>query len=563
MPLRSKPNLTMVMISMVLSFVRWRYVSRRAAVLLPVIFLAFIAIPGASGHAVLEETRPAQNQVLPEQPEYLEIIFNEPVSPVDRQFRLFDSAETLTTLEPEAIGNSIQVPLTAELAEGSYVLAWRVISADGHPIGGALAFAIGKESPGEIVVSYAETDPWVERMLGLAQAIAYASLLSVVGLIFFWLFIERIPTVRNRLPVGLALIAIAALAVSIPLMVARQQARSPGYIADIGDWAREARTDNWVTLGLATVGLAILLVAARRTDSTVRRLALAIGAVAALGSISVIGHTRIVHPEWLIVISNVTHTVAGAIWLGGLAGLALAFRAARHRADSGSADLAAVVVRFSRVAAGALAGVLITGTLSAGLILRAFSPLWSTDYGRLLMIKVALVLMVIGIAAWNHFRLVPAVTREPEDQAAFSILRKLVLSELALLILVAAVTGFLVNLSPREAASSLTDEEIHLMHEPLEIELVMGDTIVTGEMMHIVDRTYSVQLAITDSRWRNCDSRGRPTDDDNARKSRYWTNSDRVESVRQRGNLYRVGGFPVPWDLDSCNEHPHFNIRVS
>ncbi len=143
MSLHSKSNRTMLMISMALSTVRWWHVSRRAAIFLPIIFLAFVSVPGASGHAGLEETRPDQEQVLPEQPEYLEIIFNEPVSPVDRQFRLFDSAETLITLEPEAVGNSIQVPLTDELAEGSYVLAWRVISSDGHPIGGALAFAIG------------------------------------------------------------------------------------------------------------------------------------------------------------------------------------------------------------------------------------------------------------------------------------------------------------------------------------------------------------------------------------------------------------------------------------
>ncbi len=243
----------------------------------------------------------------------------------------------------------------------------------------------------------------------------------------------------------------------------------------------------------------MLLLAARWTDSTARRGALAVGALAALGSISVIGHTRIIHPSWLIITSNVTHTVAGAVWLGGLAGLILALRSRATTPESDPTTKANLVARFSGVAAAAVAGVLVSGVLSAGLILRSFDPLFSTDYGRLLIIKVALVLIVIGIAAWNRFRLVPTVTRQPDSHSAWGLLRKLVLSELALLILVVGVTGFLVNLSPREAASSLTDEEIHLMHEPIEINLVMGDTIVTGEMMHIVDRTYSVQLAITDS----------------------------------------------------------------
>ena len=478
---------------------RWRLVFRRVATLFPLVLLAFAFVQDAAGHAVLEETRPAQNQILPEQPDYLEIIFNEPVSPVERQFRLFDSSESVTTLEPDAVGNSARVPLTDELADGSYVLAWRVISADGHPIGGALAFAIGAESTGEIVVSYAETDPLGRANVGDCPAIAYASLLAVVGLVFFHLFIARIPTIQSHLPTVLALIAVAALAISIPLMVARQQARAPGYVADIGDWANEARTVNWVTLGFATMGLAILLIAARRTDSTTRRVALANGAVLALGSISVIGHTRIVHPEWLIVASNVTHTIAGAVWLGGLVGLVTAFRTARNENDSDSVELAGAVARFSSVAAIALIGVLVSGTLSAGLILRSFSPLWSTNYGRLLIIKVTLVLIVIGIATWNRFRLVSTITRQPDEYSAWGLFRKLVFSELVLLILVVGVTGFLVNLSPREAASSQTDEEIHLMHEPIRINLVMGGTIVTGELMHIVDRTYSVQLWITDS----------------------------------------------------------------
>lgn len=115
--------------------------------------VGFLRVPEVDAHAELVETIPAANEILPTPPDHLEIVFNEPVTPVERQFRLFDSSQTLTTLAPHPVGSSLHVSLPDGLKRGSYVLAWRVISADGHPISGVLPFAIGERSATEIEVA--------------------------------------------------------------------------------------------------------------------------------------------------------------------------------------------------------------------------------------------------------------------------------------------------------------------------------------------------------------------------------------------------------------------------
>ena len=132
-------------------------------------------------------------------------------------------------------------------------------------------------------------------------------------------------------------------------------------------------------------------------------------ALGAVGAVTVLLHTvaghadassplRLVHlvEQWL-------HMLAVGVWIGGLVWLLLALRPKEGR------DRDRTVRDFSRMAGYALGVVLLTGLLRATTEIGSLHDLFSTSYGHALLIKVALVLAIIALAALNRYRHVPAL----------------------------------------------------------------------------------------------------------------------------------------------------------
>ena len=70
--------------------------------------------------------------------------FTESVNLVDDGIRLVDHVgATVPTPEPTVDAQTVNWPMPADLPEGAYVVTWRVVSADGHPISGAFSFGVG------------------------------------------------------------------------------------------------------------------------------------------------------------------------------------------------------------------------------------------------------------------------------------------------------------------------------------------------------------------------------------------------------------------------------------
>ncbi len=140
----------------------------------------------------------------------------------------------------------------------------------------------------------------------------------------------------------------------------------------------------------------------------------------------------------LSVAADVLHLAAGAVWLGGLVGLALTLP--RLAAGPG----AALVSRFSTLAAGILAALVASGSFMAWRIVGSWDGLVSTDYGRLLLVKIGVALVAVAIAAVNRFVLLP------RGGGSLRTLSRTVTAEAAVLVVVLLVTGFLVNKSPED-----------------------------------------------------------------------------------------------------------------
>ena len=102
---------------------------------------------------------------------------------------------------------------------------------------------------------------------------------------------------------------------------------------------------------------------------------------------------------------DVVHLAAGAMWLGGIAGLVVSFRSGTEPVCS-----LAQVVRFSTIAVVTVLVVVGAGLGMAWIVLPSLDDLVTTGYGLALLTKVALVIPVIGLGAYNRRRLVPPMS---------------------------------------------------------------------------------------------------------------------------------------------------------
>jgi copper transport protein len=339
------------------------------------------------------------------------------------------------------------------------VISWRVVSADGHPVAGALTFSVGR--PSAVVkkppTSQQSSDGAVRGVLSAVEGVGYLGLFLAAGLVVFavWLLpsVSRLGALRRRLrrvALGAALVAAAAGLLSLPLSGAYQQGLGLDGLAEGAGWAAIGGREL-VALVLLAAGLAVAVGSLGTTPVTGRTRAVATaGAALAIVSPAVVGHSRAFSPQWLVVATDVLHVAAGAVWLGGLAGLALSLPALAGRSRAAAQTLA----RFSSLAAGNLLVLVASGSFLAWRIVGSWADLFGTTYGRLLIAKVMVAALAVGIAGWNRFALLPRVDRA-EDNAdrrkAADAIRSTIAVEAAVLVAVLLVTGFLVNQAPRQA----------------------------------------------------------------------------------------------------------------
>lgn len=192
------------------------------------------------------------------------------------------------------------------------------------------------------------------------------------------------------------------------------------------------------------VGLTVLLVGVSRLWTPWAAVACLVGALAALGSFLLTGHTATTEPRWLVVSANYLHTMTGAAWFGGLTLLGVAL--ARRRAEQDANGGVRMVARFSTLALVSVTALLVAGTALSWAEVRSLAALTATGYGRTLLTKVTLVLLIVAVGAYNNLRLVPAIQRGAGN--AWTLLTRTVRIEVVGIIAVLGVTALLVNLVP-------------------------------------------------------------------------------------------------------------------
>ena len=154
------------------------------------------------------------------------------------------------------------------------------------------------------------------------------------------------------------------------------------------------------------------------------------------------GHTVTKGFRVLHALANSVHVIAGSVWVGGVVAMAVVLWS-RHRAGAPS-DALGLVVRFSAGASVALGAVVVAGVVMAIAILDSVGELTSTQWGQTFLLKTAAAAIAMAAGAYNHFRLLPALERDPDDEVLHRTVRSTVTAEAIMLGFVVVVTAWLV-----------------------------------------------------------------------------------------------------------------------
>jgi copper transport protein len=449
--------------------------------------LALLFSPArADAHAELLSTEPAAGEHLATAPDQVVLHFSEAVNLGDDLVRVLDSkGDEVDADDPVHLNgerSSVALPLPP-LEDGGYVVSWRVVSSDGHPVGGAFTFRVGDASaaaPGEdqaliddVLGGSGQGDTALGVAYGIARFAAFAGIIVLVGAIAFvaWLWpAGRDDRRARRIGAVTWWTALVATVACIPLYAAYVVGGTLGDALDLslsGDELGHQNGRAWLARALLLVVLAVVA-RSKRADRWVLS---GLGA-ALLVTISLTGHAVSGDLVPLAFVTDLAHLGAVSVWLGGLAVL-IGSVLWRESADRSDEQVATIVGRFSQVAFGAVMVIVVSGAIQGWRQVGSYDALFDTAYGRLLVFKVVLVAGMLVAASfsrtWIRNRAVagaramalspgPGAVAASADRgpASLAVLRRSVAAEVALAVGVLAVTAMLVNAVPGAATGGGT-----------------------------------------------------------------------------------------------------------
>ncbi|MFF4399982.1 copper resistance CopC/CopD family protein [Streptomyces sp. NPDC001480] len=374
------------------------------------VLLLFGGAGPASAHAALRGTDPADGTVLKSAPRSVTLTFTESVALLDDSLRMYDpSNHRVSTGEAQhAPGRSdtVRVTLPAKLGTGTFTVAWRVVSADSHPVSGAFTFSVGKPSPTTARVDPGQTeDPATGSLYNIGRYAAYMAAALLIGTLTF-AAVCRPPDftpLRGAVRTGWWTLA-AATVFLLVLRAPYEEGTPPATAFDMSALTRTATGRPGLLLltrlALLLVAGALLLLLRRRATPPGRPV-LAAGAVLAVGlavTWAAAEHASAGIQVPVAITSSVLHLLAMAVWLGGLTALLTLLS---RTAGSGAVP-AATVTRFSRLAFASVTVLVVTGVYQSWRGLGSWQALSDTSYGRLLVAKLAAVTVLLMMAALSR-----------------------------------------------------------------------------------------------------------------------------------------------------------------
>jgi copper transport protein len=463
--------------------------TRRGRIVLAVLVaaVALIAPAAASAHAYLVKTVPAASVVLNAPPPNVQLTYDEAVEPRFAIISVTNTAghqvTTAAVTRSPSNPDTLVVPLRPHLPPGWYLIYWRAISVDGHPVQGAFTYAVGPNpgpAPQFRVPSIAGSATSLNLLI--ARWVMFLAVMISIGLLAFRLIVAR-PLLRHHPDASLrsvsrafiiaSVVGLVAIPVYLDFATAIDSLRS---VFDVGALVPLFRAtafgrgyvDMEICFALFCVaGWVSLWVdrsdrAERSVVETISLTGALLGAAAVLLIPGTSGHAAQTSPRGISVSLDWLHLVTGSLWLGGLVGL-LVLGAALPRTLR-VAGLATVVPRFSDLAFVSVFLLLGTGTWATINHLPTLNSLWLTGYGVAILVKIGLLLTAMALAAVNlrrsKPRLVAARARPELGDAAATLLRRMISGETLLVVGAVFAAAVLSSLAPPPPAFALQNSAL-------------------------------------------------------------------------------------------------------
>ncbi|MEB8340343.1 copper resistance CopC/CopD family protein [Streptomyces endophyticus] len=423
------------------------------------------ATPVASAHTELESSSPKSGAHLSQLPKEVTLTFSEPVDLADLHVTL-GGDELALTQDKGRDTVAVTVPQRkAKKAGGRLALDWHVRSKeDGHPSSGAISFALpahtgssGAPAANDDAAPAAAPSGTVRTAWAVARWVGYLALALYVGGLAFLAMLWPEGTRERRTRRILASSWAAGLAATVAaaglqgaygaMGSIRDAFKASTYVDLLGSEvgvALACRALMWV---LAAVVLAALLQNGERAArSPGWRVGAAVVCLGLLRTTGMAGHnSEGGHPGWGAV-ADLVHLLGISLWLGGLT-LLLAGVLPRRRPH----ELSATVSGYSTLAGVSVAAIAAAGAVLTWQVVGSFDALFSTGYGQLLLVKLALLAGVLLIAqrsrGWVRTRLDIAVLLRG-DRATVRPFVYSVAAETGLVLVVLAATSLLVTAAP-------------------------------------------------------------------------------------------------------------------
>ncbi|UQA97868.1 copper resistance CopC/CopD family protein [Streptomyces halobius] len=401
----------------------------------------------AAAHAALTGSTPAQGSVVDHAPEQVSLTFSEGVAMGDDSIRVLDPRGKRVDrgkLRNLCSGSTVKygTGLPPGLADGTYTVAWQAVSADSHPVSGAFTFSIGAPSKTTAAVPEQEVGGGtVGALYGIARYLAYAGFVLLAGGAAFVIACRPaasgVRSVQRLVVQGWVVLTAATIA----MLLLRAPYTGSGEIADVLDLGglkdvlhtkpgaalvsrllllaaaamfvavlfgayaqaqerrREAATDDSSDASASDASTDGSTDASASADEEAKRrreltFGLSLGGVIVAAGLAatwaMAEHASTGLQTAVAMPVDVLHLLAVAAWLGGLTALLVSLY-------WGPPVERSAVRRFSRIAFCSVLVLVATGIYQSWRQVGSWGALTDTSYGRLLLLKGGLVVVLVGI----------------------------------------------------------------------------------------------------------------------------------------------------------------------
>jgi len=396
--------------------------------------LALLILPSlASAHTSLRRSEPAKGSRLAVAPTRIALWFTARPQLAFSKIRLIGpGGEVVLDRLVADTGNGVHADLKSTLAPGGYVVEWQTASADGHPIRGEFAFTIASADTTAIAAPAQVPDSQM-RAEGMGQDSAtgagyseyrtarwleFVALLTVLGALGFRhgvlppLAARGVPTAdaadRAR-RLGLSVLVLYAAAALVRGYTESAAVHGAARALDASELVPMLTGTTWgIGWLFGLVGAALVAlgwVASKRNIAIGTPLALT-GALGMVLSPALSGHAAASRHFMFSIVLDVLHVAGAGVWLGGLLMVMMAGIPAMRRLPDGNKDAAvsALVNSFHPLALFCAPIVILAGLGTSWIRLGSPAALWPTSYGRTLLVKIGLVILVAGMGTYNSIR---------------------------------------------------------------------------------------------------------------------------------------------------------------